>query len=76
MARLNDIASASFLSLLFVGLIVFAFVLGPLLTLWALNTISEEAKFDWYIPHTVWTYISIWALLIVWNGSSSSSKPK
>jgi hypothetical protein len=76
MARFNDIASASFLSLLLVGLIVVAFVLGPLLTLWALNTLSEEAKFGWYIPHSFWTYVSVWALMIAWRTPSSSSKSK
>jgi hypothetical protein len=45
---------------LIAGLI--AFFLCPLLALWGLNTISEQAHLGWYIPHGLWTYVGCWAV--------------
>jgi len=59
---------------LVIALVVIALILSPLITLWALNTISEEAKMGWYIPHTIWTYIPIWVLTILWRGSANVKK--
>lgn len=56
------------------ALFVLAILLGPLATLWALNTISEEAKLGWYIPHTIWTYVPVWVLMIFWKSTSATGK--
>jgi hypothetical protein len=61
---------------LVVAVIILAFVLGPMLTLWALNTISEVAAFGWYIPHGWWTYLAVWVLMVVWKSSSSTTRSK
>lgn len=56
------------------GLIVLLMMIAPALSLWALNTISEQASLGWYIPHGLWTYLSVWALLLVFKGGVSTSK--
>ena len=63
---------ATVLSLL-VLFVILVFILAPFFTLFAINTISEEASFGWKIPHNIWTYISIWILQIVWTSKTSGS---
>ena len=63
----------SLVVVLIIALVIVGLLLSPLLGLWALNTISEEAKFGWHIPHTFWTYISVWVLMILVRGGYSSS---
>lgn len=62
---------------LVVCLIVFALALGPLLSIWALNVLSEQAKWGWQIPHNLYTYFA-WLLLFFVNFglrfTSASSK--
>ena len=60
--------------LLAFALIILGFIIGPMGTLWALNTISEEAKFGWYIPHAFWTYVPIWVLMLIWKSASNLKK--
>ena len=55
------------------ALLVLLYAIAPLLTLWSLNTLSEQAQWGWYIPHNVWTYLAIFYLLII-RGSGVSSK--
>lgn len=54
-----------------IAIVVLILCISPLLTLWALNTISEQSGFGWYIPHNVWTYLSVWGLVFVFNGGGS-----
>jgi hypothetical protein len=62
-------------ALLFVVfMICLAFCLTPLLVLWALNTLSEQANLGWYIPHSFWTYVATFVLAVIFGGSSSPSK--
>lgn len=35
----------------------------PALTLWSINTISEQSGIKFYIPHNLWTYLSV---IILW----------
>lgn len=63
----------STLAVLIILIILTLIILGPLGTIWALNTLSEEAKFGWYIPHGFWTYVPIWVLMILWRGDLSKS---
>lgn len=51
-----------------VGLVVVMLLLSPALSLWALNTISEQGGMGWYVPHNVWTYLSVYALAAVFRG--------
>lgn len=62
----------STIAIFVIALFILALLLGPLATLWALNTISEEAKLGWYIPHSVWTYVSVWVLMIFWKSTGTS----
>lgn len=54
---------------LFIVLILL-FILGPILGLWGINTLFEQGGFNHYIPHNVWTYLAIWALMIVFKGGT------
>lgn len=66
---------SSFLSAgLFVCLVFLLLLLSPLVSLWALNTISEQAHFGWYIPHNFWTYLSVYALAAVFRGGTGTNK--
>jgi hypothetical protein len=65
---------AGILLLLGIVLLGIGFIIGPMGTLWALNTISEEAKLGWYIPHDFWTYLPIWLLMILWRPNVSFKK--
>lgn len=44
----------------------------PMVVLWSINVISEEATLGFYIPHTVWTYISTIIIVAALRGSSSN----
>lgn len=57
-----------------VGLMILLLMIAPALTLWALNTLSEEGSLGWHIPHGFWTYVAMWALLLVFKGGVSTSK--
>lgn len=57
-------------------LVLISFVFGPMLTLWAVNTISEAAGFGWQIPHGLWTYLAVWVLLLVWKSSTTTTGKK
>lgn len=61
----------STLAVLIIAFIALALILGPLGTFWALNTISEEAKLGWYIPHAFWTYVPCWVLMILWRSAGN-----
>jgi hypothetical protein len=41
-----------------------AVVLIPAFTLWSLNTLAEQGRFGWYIPHNAWTYIAMYGVLL------------
>jgi len=43
--------------------LIFLVALLPALTLWSINTIAEESGSKFYIPHNLFTYISV---LILW----------
>ena len=61
----------STIAVLFIVLIALALILGLLGMFWSLNTISEEAKLGWYIPHSIWTYIPCWVLMILWRSTGN-----
>ncbi|MNQ14492.1 hypothetical protein D3C85_274450 [compost metagenome] len=56
---------------LFMVVVVFGFILSPMLSLWSLNTISEQAGMGWYVPHNFWTYLSVYGLAVVFKGGFS-----
>ncbi len=66
-ALASIIGSGGFLIL--IGLI---WCLTPMIVLWSLNVISEEASLGFYIPHTMWTYICTLLIVASVRGSSSS----
>lgn len=50
--------------------LVIVLVIAPLIAIASLNTISEQALFGWHIPHTLWTYLSIYGLMLVFKGAT------
>ncbi len=54
-----------------VGLIVLVLLISPLLTLWGLNTISEQGTMGWYVPHNLWTYLAVYAVIMPIASSKS-----
>jgi hypothetical protein len=60
------------LMVLFVGL----FLLAPVLTLWAVNTFSEQAHWGWHIPHNIWTYLAVYCIGLRNFTQFNSSKKK
>lgn len=42
----------------------------PMVCIWALNIISEQAVWGWYIPHTFATYLATLVLAGVFGRSS------
>ena len=54
-------------------IIALVWCISPLIVLWCINTIAEEAKIALYIPHTVWTYICTFLIVVTFRGSSSKS---
>jgi hypothetical protein len=49
-------------------LIIAALLFVPWITLWSLNTISEQSGMGWRIPHNFWTYIATLILAMLANG--------
>ena len=53
---------------------LFAFWVGPLVLLWSINTLAEEANVKFYIPHNIWTYLACFGIFLTLKGSSVFSK--
>ena len=47
---------------------------SPLIVLWSINTIAEEASIAFYIPHTVWTYICTFLIVIILRAAQTTNK--
>ena len=55
----------------FMAMVLFLALVGPLLTIWALNTIFPCLA----IPTTIWTYLAIaWLHTIIYYKHTTSSK--
>lgn len=44
---------------------LFMLLLAPMLFLWSVNTLAEVAGTKFYIPHTFWSYLASFVLLLV-----------
>jgi hypothetical protein len=44
--------------------VVIALFVAPSIVLWSINTLSEQAGQVLYIPHNVWTYLSVLGLYL------------
>lgn len=53
------------------ALLILLVCIAPLVALASLNTIFEQASIQAYIPHNVWTYLSVWGLALVFGGRAS-----
>lgn len=47
-----------------IGLMILQIVLVPLIILFSINTLAENAGINFYILHNIWTYSSVWGILI------------
>lgn len=50
--------------------IIVIIVLGPVLTVWAVNTIAEQSGSDFYLHHNVWSYMAVVVLGGLLRGSA------
>ena len=66
---MSDVGSGLLIALL----VIVVALASPMLALWGLNTIAEQSKFAWHIPHNLWTYLAVWALVAVFAASAHSS---
>lgn len=57
-------------------LILLLLILSPMIALWSLNTLSEQAHWGWYIPHNVWTYLAVYGLGTLTRTTVSTEKEK
>ncbi|MCP4990232.1 MAG: hypothetical protein GY928_30595 [Colwellia sp.] len=55
--------------------VIAIFLLAPLILLSSINTLAEQAQVSFYIPHTFWSYVASYGLMIC-LGRGSSSKEK
>jgi hypothetical protein len=56
--------------LLFLAVFVIVLIVAPLIAIASLNTISEQSSLGWHIPHGLWTYLSIYGLMLVFKGAT------
>ena len=57
------------------GLIIALFLIGPILIIWAINSLAEAGGSEFYIEHELWNYwVAFILLVLVRGGSSSNSK--
>lgn len=57
-----------------VALVILFFLIGPILMLWAINSLAEAGGASFYIEHNLWNYFVAFVLLVLVScGSSSSS---
>lgn len=61
-------------SVVFVIVFVLFFLLAPAIALASINTLAEEAGTDLYIPHTIYSYLSIWGLMFVFRGTATNKE--
>ena len=54
-------------------LIAALFLIGPVLIIWAINSLSEAGGSSFYIGHNIWNWFVAFVLLILVRGGSSSS---
>jgi len=50
-----------------VGLFIAILLIGPLVALASINTLAAHSTADFYIPHNIWTYLSVYGILLVVN---------
>lgn len=51
------------------GFLFILLLLSPFLTIWGLNTLFETE-----IEHSIWTYLAVWAILLVWKSGDARKK--
>ena len=55
---------------LIAGAVILLFILlGPLVTIWSINTLLEQAGVTTQIPHNFWTYLSSLLLILIFNSN-------
>ena len=54
-----------------VVLIVCLLLLSPMLLVWAINTLSEQAGSSFYVQHGLWSYIACYVLMALLRGGKN-----
>lgn len=44
-------------------IITLLFCILPALLIWSINTLTEQTGVNFYIPHNIWTYLSV---ILIW----------
>ena len=70
---MKNLSTVVFGSGLILALIVLA-LLGPVLLIWSVNTLSESGGSSFYINHTMFNYFVAFVLLVLVRGGCSGSK--
>jgi len=55
------------------ALIVAVLCIGPMLFLWFINTLAEQAGSSFHIAHGFWSYLASVVLMVIFAGSSKAS---
>jgi len=72
MDKLFDGLSQTTAVALVIVLFILVLLIAPFFTIWAVNTIAEQAGTDFYIPHSFWSYVATLVILILFSGSSKN----
>jgi hypothetical protein len=56
----------------FILLIIAILLIGPMLFLWSINSLSELGGSSFYIDHSVWSYVVSLVFLAVMKASADS----
>ena len=60
--------------LMFFVIVAVIFCIGPMIFLWALNTLFEQGSIPAYIPHNFWTYLATFCLGGAGSGVAAALK--
>lgn len=57
-------------AILIIVFALFMLLLAPMGFLWSVNTLAELAGTKFYIPHTFWSYLASFVLLLLFGARS------
>lgn len=63
-----------FFTVVFGGIVLF--LLGPMVMLWAINSLAESGGADFYIEHNLWNYFVAFVMLFLLRARFRSGENK
>lgn len=61
---------------LVIAVLIFSFIIGPVIFLWSLNTLFEQAGSSTYIPHNFFTYLACYGIFLIIKLFSTETNSK